>query len=354
MAARLAQLIPCWDSVSSAIAAVVRRAHKSCAVQVDPLLKRLLDLFGDVGVVDLLLPLLPDEDLLVGLGTSCPQWWRIVASASFDAVVWRARCTDRWALPSPRAVHTTGPCDGEDAGGFGGGGGVATSWREACRLLARDAFFWDSTVSRDEMIYAPRDAQDGGAGCRRSTAARWCTKRRGHPDVSFAFGRAGFCAGVVRWRVRVCAMGDELRVGVTDDRAALLRGDFWGLSYQSPNIWCYSDGSMVDRAYAGGRRVGQPLCTWGPGDVISVELDFCQKALRFSVNGEPACELRGEHFPSGAKPLFPLAVLDEGGDAVELLPAGGGDGRRDGVEQGADLPLARGGEADSSEQKNSS
>ena len=54
-------------------------------------------------------------------------------------------------------------------------------------------------------------------------------------------------------------------------------------------------------------------------DEVGVVLDLDELELHFELNGERVCTIAGEDFPSADRPLYPVVVLDEKFDAVELL-----------------------------------
>ena len=80
------------------------------------------------------------------------------------------------------------------------------------------------------------------------------------------------------------------------------------------------------------RRPSEMLPSYGVGDEVGVVLDLDNRVLRFELNGERVAELSGAAFPPGDRPIFPVVVLDEVGDTVDLLP---GDAPRIGLGCGA-------------------
>lgn len=300
------------------------------------LLRSLADSLGEGSLLETLVPWLPARDLMVGLAVVAHYWADLLMATRNDVAVWRERCEQMWALPSPGSVSVSLAIrDHRPAAG----------WREAFRMLAREAFQWDKTVARDELTYGESE-DDRIEPTAPDPAAVTCRKCNSFPDVSYAFGRGGFTGGIVRWSVRVRAMSDELRIGVTDDRFALEEG--WEFSFHKPHLWCYSDGSTVNGIHARGKRWVPPsgpptLPTWGVGDVVGVELNFQRRTLAFSVNGSHVCSLCDEHFPQTSRPLFPVVVLDAAGDRVEFHPGTRGHGQQ--VARPPALPFAGGGGA---------
>ena len=225
-------------------------------------LQTVLDVLGDCGVIELLLPWLQSFELLLGLGTSNSHFYNLVVDDKYDAAVWRWRCgSDACRLPDPDSVHIL-PIDFQLASSA-----RAQSWREACHMLSV-ALQLDAELSVEELDYCGQSLVSQQPHPARSCVGM-CTKKSWDPDVSFAISKGGFTSGVIRWSIHVLNFSDELRVGVTDDRKALLNmnTDGYGLSFNSKHLWCYSDGSSTKWPYAAGRRLDIMPPTWGVHDL---------------------------------------------------------------------------------------
>ena len=122
-------------------------------------------------------------------------------------------------------------------------------------------------------------------------------------------------------QVHVLSMGDEMRVGFTDNKDALLERR--RMSYREPHAWLYSDGSAVRGVFGGGRCLFDATPAWRAEAHIAVRLDFdADEASWFLELGSPTearhvYTLRG--LPAG--PLYPAVVLDAAGDAVVFDPS---------------------------------
>ena len=151
------------------------------------------------------------------------------------------------------------------------------------------------------------------------------------PDTSWVFSERGYCAATdrVAWfTVHVHTRHDEIRVGFTDDREALMRGRA-GMTYNEPHAWLYSDGSTVSGAYEAGRRPASvvrgrptPWPKFTAGDAVTVRLDFeADEASWFlGLNEDYPAHAHTMHGLPKATLLYAAVVMDEAGDEIRFDP----------------------------------
>ena len=177
----------------------------------------------------------------------------------------------------------------------------------------------DESVLPDQLDYGVQLSGRLGASC---------MKRSSHPDTSWAFSARGFNPEDDRhviFSVRVRGMGDEMRVGFTDNREALLERQAF-MTYNEPHAWLFSDGGVVRGAHEAGRSCRGPRRTPCPvfreGDVVTVLIDFARDEASWFVNLHSVSSATHAHtmlgLPGGR--LFAAIVLDEGGDLIVFEP----------------------------------
>ena len=203
-----------------------------------------------------------------------------------------------------------------------------------------------------------------------------CRKLSSHPDTSWAFSERGFSHHTDRviWlSFAIESASDEIRVGFTDDREALLlrqgaaraieptclvrthepRLPFaaWllpltprlaprvlrtaGMTYNEPHAWLYSDGSTVRGIHGGGRLLTRHTATYYSGDVVTLCLDFeadsGRGAASWFLNLGSSSTARLVYTMAGLPAdaaLHAAIVLDERGDTVRFCPLVGARERR--------------------------
>ena len=257
----------------------------------------------------------PDENAtLAVVFATCRSWW--LATMHCDAV-WRTVCCQagladgtgtRVAYMSRRALSTGG-------------------------LL--DADVNPEQVSYHQHVAADALGEDGGQALHDAPEPaarpfwRFGRKRASSPDTSWLFGERGFGPPYdhVAWfSVHIARMGDEIRVGFTDDRDALLHGNHIGMTYHAPHGWLYSDGRFTRGVHAAGRQHAHARhCpTFGPDDTVTVRLDFARDEVSWFVNlHDGPCHATHAHTMAGlpkGRLLYAAIVLDERDDLVRYEP----------------------------------
>ena len=242
------------------------------------------------GLQENLVHFLDTRSTLAGLGT-CSRRWCLEAQSE---TLWEMRCRRRFAIAQVQAVE---------------------GWLRMFRNYTI-GLQWNTDVTPEEATYT---------GHRVLKNSSW-------PDVTFAIGHRGFQDGQISWAVKVHHFSDELRVGFTDNWPMLLQREH--MSFHDPHAFLLSDGSSVTGLWVRGRQqlknytFAMPT-PFRPGDVVGVELDFPSNQAQFYVNGNLEVRLRGlprhagaagEHGGGPFRPLWPVVVLDEAGDCVELIP----------------------------------
>jgi len=158
-----------------------------------------------------------------------------------------------------------------------------------------------------------------------------CTKKeRTLPNVSWCFTRAGFDAASVdrvAWTVRAERLCDEMRIGFTNDRDALLRKE--RLTLQEEHAWLFSDGSVLPGVWSGGERLDpfdDLIARFRERSVVGVLVDFEADRAAWFVDVDGSGDFRLT-FALAALPegtLYPAVALGSVRDKVIMQPDSAG------------------------------
>lgn len=138
----------------------------------------------------------------------------------------------------------------------------------------------------------------------------------GLPDVSIVLSQKKLNAGKWFWEVQVERLGDEMWIGITDDRSLVdLYHQSPGSIRLHPRIWAYNDGSRGRGFECAGKRLERLPEPYMDGDFLQFYLDVKATTLAIFKNG--ILQATHTNLPANTT-YYPFVALDFSNDAVVM------------------------------------